>query len=297
MPGFILLWCWVRLFGRLPQRLLYLIADLGAVLAWYASPRLRAVTGAHMRRACGPETTARERTRAARGCLRSAARYWADLAWAAHRPPERAIDRLEAVDGFEHFFDAHDRGCGVVFVSAHLGSPEHMIRTVGALGLDVLVLTEPLSPPALHRLVHDVRAAPGVHFVPADRRGVRAALEQLRGGGMLAVLGDRDVLGSGQLQPFFGEPARMPRGPVELALRANADLVVGFVRRTERGGVHISLDPPLALPRSGDREADAAAGMELLMRALERGIRESPDQWFALHPVWDDTAPPSEPAS
>lgn len=288
MAGFILLWCWVRLAGRLPRRALYRIADLGAALAWLVSPRLREVTRSHMRRASPPEATARERDRAARGCLRSAARYWADLAWAAHRPPERAIERLEGVDGFEHFFAAIDRGCGAVFVSAHLGSPEHMIRTVGALGLDVVVLTEPLSPPALHRLVHDVREAPGVRFVPADRRGVRTALEQLRRGGAIAILGDRDVLGSGQALPFFGEPARLPRGPVELALRANAELVVGFVRHTERGGVRLSVDPPLALPRSGDREADAAAGMELLLRALERGIRASPDQWFALHPVWDE---------
>jgi len=291
VPGFILLWCWVRLFGRLPRRTLHLIADLGAAVAWYVSPRLRAVTRAHMRRACAPEATERERTRAARGCLRSAYRYWADLAWAAHRPPERAVDRVEAIDGVEHFFTAHDRGCGVVFVSAHLGSPEHMIRTVGAMGVDVVVLTEPLSPPALHRLVHEVRAAPGVRFVPADMRGVRATIEQLRRGGAVAILADRDVLGSGQPQPFFGEPARLPRGPIELALRANAEVVVGFVRNTQRGGVHITIDPPLALPRSGDREADAAAGMDLMLRALERGIRQSPDQWFALHPVWDESEP------
>ena len=61
--------------------------------------------------------------------------------------------------------------------------------------------------------------------------------------------------------------------------------------------MRVSFEPPLDLPRSGDREADAAAGMELLLRALERGIRESPDQWFALHPVWDDTAPPAGSAS
>ena len=80
-------------------------------------------------------------------------------------------------------------------------------------------------------------------------------------------------------------------------LRANAEIVVGFVRRTERGGVRISIDPPLALPRGGDREADAAAGMALLARALERGIRESPEQWFALHPVWDDSAEAAPAAS
>lgn len=281
---------WVRALGRLPVRALYLAADAAAAAAWALSPRLRRTARGHMRRACGPETAPRERERAARACVRSAMRYWADLAWAAHRPPERALDRLDAVEGVEHFLAAHDRGCGVIFVSAHLGNPEHLMRAAGALGFDVLVLTEPLQPPALHRLVHEARAAPGVRFLPADRRGVREAIAQLRRGGMLALLADRDVLGSGAPLPFFGEPARLPPGPVELALRTGAELVVGFVRRGPGGGLRVRLDPPIRLRRGGDREADAAAGMDRLLRALERGIRESPGQWFALHPIWEGEA-------
>ena len=290
MLGFLALWLWVRVLGRLPLRVLYLAADVAGSAAWYASPRLRRVTSDHMRRACDPAATPKQRGRAARGCVRSAARYWADLAWAAHRPPERAIDRLELVEGIEHFMAAHDRGCGVIFASAHLGNPEQLMRAVGRLGFDVLVLTEPLAPPALHRLVHELRAAPGVRFVPADRSGLRLAIEQLRRGGMLALLADRDVLGGGQPLPFFGEPARLPTGAVDLALRTNAELVVGFVRRGAGGRVRVRIESPLELQRSGDRAADTAAGMEQLLRALERGIRASPEQWFVLHPVWERPA-------
>ena len=172
----------------------------------------------------------------------------------------------------------------------HVGNPEQLMRAIGRLGFDVLVLTEPLSPPALHRLVHELRQAPGVRFVPADRSGVRQAIEQLRRGGMLGVLADRDVLGSGRLLPFFGAPARLPTGAVELALRMNARLIVGFVRPPGGGRVRVTLDPPLALRRTGDREADVAAGMAELLTALEGGIRAAPEQWFVLHPVWDEPA-------
>ncbi|MXW36333.1 MAG: lipid A biosynthesis acyltransferase, partial [Chloroflexi bacterium] len=51
-----------------------------------------------------------------------------------------------------------------------------------------------------------------------------------------------------------------------------------------------SLDDPLYLEPSGDREADVEEGMRRVTSALEAGIRHSPDQWFALHPVWQGLA-------
>ena len=277
---------WIGVFGRLPLRVLYALADTAGTAAWLVSERLRDVTMDHMRHVHGGEANRGVLVRDARGAVRSAMRYWADMARSAHVPPTAGLDRLEAVDGIDGFFEAYDRGCGVMFVSAHLGNPETLIRVVGAFGIDVLVLTEPLSPPAVHELVHNVRQAPGVRFVPADRAGVRLAIQQLRAGNVLAVLADRDVLGTGHPQPFFGERARMPRGAVELALRTGSPIVSGFARRTSGEGMRVSLDPPLELEATGDRTADVEEGMRRLTRALEAGIRVSPDQWFALHPVW-----------
>ena len=277
---------WIEVFGRLPLSVLYAITDVAGALAWFASQRLRDITMDHMRHVHAGEARHADLARAARGNVRTAMRYWADMAHSAHLPAAATIDRIEAIDGIDGFFEAYDRGCGVMLVSAHLGNPETLIRMMGTLGFDVLVLTEPLSPPALHELVHAVRQAPGVRFVPADRAGVRLAIQQLRAGNVLAILADRDVLGTGHPQPFFGERARMPRGAVELALRTGSPIVTGFGRRTSGASMRVSLDPPLHLERSGDREADVEEGMRRVTRALEAGISASPEQWFALQPVW-----------
>ncbi|MSQ42188.1 MAG: hypothetical protein EXR65_04040 [Dehalococcoidia bacterium] len=286
---FLAIWLLVRVVGRLPVCTLYAGADVAAALAWAASPRLRAVTRGHMRHALtrgdvAPSTQAVDR--AARGCARSAARYYADFARSPHQAPERAFAEVECWDGIDHFFSAYDRGCGVIMISAHLGGPEFLVRAASFLGMEMLALTEPLSPPRLHALVHEVRNAPGARFVPTGRGGVRETIEQLRGGRVVALLADRELQGAGRSVPFFGERTRLPSGPVELALRTGAAVVPTFTYRTGTARYRVVFKPALALPRGGGREAEVEAGMLALACVLEDGIRAAPEQWFALQPVW-----------
>ena len=46
------------------------------------------------------------------------------------------------------------------------------------------------------------------------------------------------------------------------------------------------IEPPLELPNTGDREADIAAGMEMVVDVLERTISMHPEQWLLAKPVW-----------
>lgn len=270
--------------GVVPPRVLEALAAAAGTLAWMCSARVRTVTRDHMRHVLGsvPRTAI---DRAARGCARTTARYYVDFARTAH-DKSHALDELRAVDGIDHFFAAYDRGCGVVLLSAHLGNPEALAGALGALGLPLLIITEPLRPPHVHELVHRARAAPGVHFVPASLTAVREALTHLRAGGIVAILGDRDVLGTGTDVPFFGERASLPSGAIELALRTGAPVVPAFVIRQHDGGFRAVLLPPLDLPRTGHHATDTSNGLLLAARALESGIRLAPEQWFPLQPVW-----------
>lgn len=288
MLKFLALWMLVRVAGRLPRRMLYPAATVAGAAAWLASTRLRATTLDHARHVA-PQLLAREQRRVARGCVRSAALYWADFARASHRTQQAAFAEAEQFDGLHHLFAALDRGCGVIMVSAHIGSPEFLIRAAGYLRLDLMVLTEQLAPRRFHDLVHEVRSVPGVRFQPAGVGGLRATIAQLRSGGMVAVMADRDIQGSGRPVPFFGERALLPSGAVELALRTGAALVPGFATRTPRG-YRVRFHPALDLQRSDDREADIERGMLAVAAALEHGIATAPDQWFALQPVWSGLA-------
>ena len=282
-PKLLALWLLVRVAGRAPLVLLYAVSDVLGTLAWAATPRLREVTRDHMRHVLASNASSAAIDRAARGCVRSAVRYYADFAYGANHTPRP----FESSEGLENITAASEAGHGVILLSAHLGNPESISHATAALGLDLMILTEPLQPRSVHDFVHAVRAiaAPGVRYVPADLGGVRATLEHLRAGGTLAVLGDRDVLGNGDPLTFFGERARLPGGIADLALRTGAAVVPGIALRTSRGGIRAVVRPPLDLAGLDREEAGRR-----IAAALEAGIALAPDQWFPLSPVWDGLA-------
>ena len=278
----------VTVGGRLPPRLVYAIADALGTLAWYLVADVRETTRDHMSHIPRFLNDPIGRDRAARGCARTAARYYADFARGAHRTPEQSLNEIEAFEGIERWYEPREAGCGAVMVSAHVGAPEHLVRTAGAVGLEVLVLTERLHPPRVNDFVHRMRQRPGVRFVEADLAGVREARGHLRAGGLVAILSDRDIQGTGREVVFFGERARLPSGPIELALRAGAAVIPGVGLRLGPARYSATMMQPLELQRTGNREADIEAGMRALARALEECIERGPDQWFALEPIWGE---------
>jgi lauroyl/myristoyl acyltransferase len=280
----------VRFGDRIPLHAAYVVASLGASIAWHASGRLRGITRDHMRHVLPASTSRRAIDRAAQGAVRSAAYYYVDFARYAHLDPEHAFDQVDSIEGLDQLYEAYDRGHGVILASAHIGNPEFIAQALAPL-FDAVVLTEPLEPPALHDFIHEIRARSGVSFVAADRSGLKTALRHLRCGGVLGLLLDRDVLGTGESFPFFGERAPMPAGGVELVWMTGAALVFGTVIRSAPGRYRVTLrevPAPVRANGLGDRNADIESGMRRSVQAIEEAIRLAPDQWFALSPVWTE---------
>lgn len=271
---------------RVPPRILPPLVWLAGGAAWYASRSLRETTTDHMRRVLGPGAPRSTIESRARDCVRTAAWYWVDLARAPRMTPEQTFASLDSVEGLGALFEAYDEGRGVVLLSAHLGNPEVFAAFLPLLGLPTAIFVEPLADRRAHALIQSKRERGGARMLYPDTAGLRAALAQLRCGGVLGGLADRDVLGSGRPYTFFGERAAMPDGLMEMALRAGAPVVVGWVTRTKPGR-YAAVVERIALPEAtGDRRRDLEAAQYAYIRALERAIGRTPGQWAALASVW-----------
>ena len=133
------------------------------------------------------------------------------------------------------------------------------------MGHKMALLAEVLRPKQLFERVIGARRAQGVHIIPIDTQAMREGDAQvarrlgaasmrevfkvLRSGGVVAMALDRDLIGNGEPLEFFGQPAPIPIGAVEIAIRAGAAIVPILLFR-DRYRVHAVVLPgdPLLRP-------------------------------------------------
>jgi lauroyl/myristoyl acyltransferase len=279
----------VRLLGWLPLGVLYGLANLAGELSYILSVRVRHNVWDNMRHVMGPTAPKSELRRAARQVFRNTARYYVDLIYRPRLDTQRLYDRQLTHYGLEENLLAPLRqGKGVVLVSGHFGNAELVIQGLLPLGVKALALTEPLEPPALSRLVHRLRSSTGHTFLPVSLSNVKATLRYLKAGGMVALMCDRDIEGRSLRVPFFGSPASMPVGAVELAMRTGAPLVPVFAHRRNGDRYEVFAEPPIELARTGDPQADLKTNVCRLLQRFEPHLRNDPGQWTVLEAVWED---------
>ena len=224
--------------------------------------------------------------------LRSYARFWQET----FRLP--AMDRGEisatfmaASKGMEHIAAAVDAGRGIVLVLPHSGNWDvagmALAHTYGSL----TSVAERLRPESLYREFVDYRESLGMEILPLTGGGTPTSTllkERLRAGGIVCLLGDRDLTASGVPVTFFGEPTRMPAGPVMLAALTGADLCVAHLTFRQQGAARrwwTEVSPPMVIP--GTRLADRVRqGTQLVADEFARYIAQRPQDWHMLQPLW-----------
>jgi KDO2-lipid IV(A) lauroyltransferase len=208
--------------------------------------------------------------------------------------------RLREVD-IHHYTNAMARGNGVVAVSMHFGAWEAGLAAWNGGGGRLALLAEQLRPPELFEAIAGARGALGVKVIPIDveamlqgdtqtaRRigaaAMREVFKHLRTGGGIAIAIDRDLTGTGTMIPFFGKPAPIPLGVVEVALRTGAAVVPVALLRTS-WGVEGLVFPEMTYDAQAPREQEAERIARGILAIFETLIRQHPDQWHVLDPVW-----------
>jgi KDO2-lipid IV(A) lauroyltransferase len=147
-------------------------------------------------------------------------------------------------------------------------------------------VAEPLEPPELYRWFVAQREAIGLTILPLGSEAGGTLLRILRDGGLVGLLCDRDITGTGVEVEFFGERTTLPGGPATLALRTGASILPTAVY-SGPGKNHTALIlDPIPAERTGRLRQDVTRITQLLARALEELIRRAPDQWHLFQPNW-----------
>ncbi len=213
-----------------------------------------------------------------------------ELLWLAGRPPAALASCFTmSPEGGAALDRARAQGQGVVVATAHTGNWD-LTACAAAQWLaptPLTVVTKRLSWAALDRYWQRLRADRGVILV--DARGAATAVRAaLAAGGVVGLLVDQapERASGVATLPFLGRPARHDLAPALLAARARVPILVMVGFRCADGRHRLELVESIAPEdlRGGRLAAERATAR--IAAALERFVREHPEQWLWLHRRW-----------
>ncbi|HEX2780059.1 MAG TPA: lysophospholipid acyltransferase family protein [Gemmatimonadaceae bacterium] len=206
---------------------------------------------------------------------------------------EQILALFEGVDNWSAVEKAIAGGKGVILVTGHLGNWELGGAYLAARGIGLDVVARGMANPLFDTYLTSTRERIGMSVVH-DSDAVRRTPRSLRAGRAVAFVSDQGVLGlASTFVPFFGMPAKTPRGPAVLALRLGVPVVFGCAIRQPSGRYVLSFEP-VTVQDTGNREEDVDAVVAEYTKTLERWVRRAPEQYFWHHRRWR-RQPPGTP--
>ena len=244
-------------------------------------PRVRRVAMDNLERAYGDSLTRLQKEQVYQGVLTNLSIVAAEFSQTG--PIARRKDMVSVV-GAENLH----KGQGYLCIGAHMGNWELMAPFMAtACGYKVAEVVRPFDHPAVDRIIDRTRTLGNIVTIPKDRAGGEI-IRYLKEGYLVGILVDQSPRDNGVPVSFFGAPCWATVAPVMIALRARVPVVpVALTRKPDRRYV-LRFYPPIEMARTGDFRGDLVRNTQLCQDAIERMIRDTPDQWLWLHRRWKE---------
>ena len=207
--------------------------------------------------------------------------------------PQGLVDLFESVQGWHLVEEVMAQGRGAVMVTGHIGNWELAGGYVAARGVPLDVIARGMANPLFDRFINHTRETMGMTVVH-DSEAVRRTPRSLRAGRAVAFVADQGVLGlASTYVPFFGRPAKTPRGAAVFALRFEVPVLFIVALRQPSGKYRLVVER-IEAEDTGDRDRDVDSIVARFTQRLEHWVRIVPEQYFWQHRRWK-RQPPDTP--
>ena len=272
----------VKLFSRLPMRVLYAFAGFLYFLAYYVVRHRQHVIREQLAKVF-PTLSEAESGAIHRQFLKNFCDVMVEVLKSVSMSPEQMsshirILNLEAARGYL------DAGQSVMFVTSHLGNWEWLLQGVTLqLGYPVDAAYKPLHDAWAERLMRKVRSRFGARLIPAkelladilQRRGIVRAV---------AINADQAPVSTDKRywSQFLGQETAFYVGAEQIARATRLPILYLVMRRVRRGYYEVELRPL----RDGRETLPANAITERYARACERDVLDHPADWLWSYRRW-----------
>jgi KDO2-lipid IV(A) lauroyltransferase len=272
---------WLRFTAALPWIVAIKIHKALGRVAGALSGRTRRVVRRNLE-LCFPELGAAEVQRIMAENSANVGAFFAELAFAWYGSPERRA-QLFRFEGLEHLQAALAKGKGALLYTGHFTPLEICASMIKSQVPLYAFMFKPRRNPLMNAL--QSRGRGGYAHLSVASDDVREMLALLARNAVVWYSPDQARVDSGELVPFFSQPAMTSTAPTRLARLSGATIVPLFFRRLPGdSGYLLRFHPPLP----GLPSRDAIADTTRLTAVLESFIRECPEQYFWTHRKFKD---------
>ena len=241
-----------------------------------------------------PDWDASRVARVARGAYDHLGRLAVETALMPSLGKRGILDLVSRTTGWDLFERAVAEKRGVLLIAGHFGNWEVSGAYIAARGVPVDVIVRRMSNSIFDRYLNQTREELGMTVV-YDSDAVRRTTRSIKEGRAVGFLADQGVLNlASTYVPFFGRPAKTPRGPAVFTLRYHVPTLFIAAVREPDGCFHLSFQD-VPYEETGDREHDVDAIVASYTRILEGFVRRTPEQYFWQHRRWKHQPPDTPP--
>lgn len=233
-----------------------------------------------------PEMSARDRRQLVRRMYTNLGMNLVETMLVAAGKSELLASRL-VIKGEQHAKDALAEGKGVCVLTAHIGNWELLGLFATLLGdyPPLTILVKEIRNRAINELITETRSLLGIRIMNV-RQSMRAPLRALQKGEIVSFLLDQNMVwNEGTFVQFFGRTACTTPGLAQIAAKSGSPVLPVFIRRLPDHRHEISIHPAIAAPEDRRPETIHDA-TQVYTTAIERAIRQQPDQWIWIHRRW-----------
>jgi heptosyltransferase II len=270
----------------LPVRILFGLGNFMGLGAWLLLPQYRRLARRNLEIAFANEKSPRELRRIGR---RHFQRLGANLICSAKMGsmPPKKLARYVEMENLEAVHQELRAGRPVILLLSHIGNWELFAPLVPYYADYARIGTvyQKLGNRYIDEDVSRKRARAGAELFDRSE-GFHKAIELLRSGGLIGILGDQHAGDHGVWTPFFGRLSSTSPLSGLLAKRTGAGVIAAAVHTEGPARWRMVFTPRIDSPRDSVNSVTLKGN-----ETIEQQIRKAPEDWFWVHNRWKTPKP------
>ena len=269
----------------LPYRVAFFIGEQLCALLYFIDKKHKEIAYNNIKKSFGTEKNDEEIKKIIKETFKNIGRSFIEFIWLP-KFKKGKLKELIGIDGAENLHKAFSKKKGVIGIVSHFGNWELIGATFPMIYPgQSSAIAFPQGNVLTDRMINNIRRSTGLKIIYTGP-SVKEVLRNLNNREIVGFLADQDAGDGGIFVDFFGRKASTAKGPVVLALKTGAPVIMVFIIRENRYRHHVVITEELIMERTGDEEKDILVNTRKWIKILEDFIRKYPEQWFWVHRRW-----------